>query len=121
MIDLEYINIVSDPKQKKKIEKLMNLFKSSVVDNYEWDFKNDKPINSKLKKVDIDCGKIKLKTKPVFNLYHENSQNLYASEVADKIIKKLHVIEYFIQAGYIDTMPEGPWIKRNPYGVVFTE
>jgi hypothetical protein len=26
-----------------------------------------------------------------------------------------------MKAGYIDNMPEGPWIKRNPYGVIFTE
>jgi hypothetical protein len=70
MIDTEYVHIVSDVRQKKKIEKLMALFETSVVDNFDWDFKNDKPINSKLKKIEIDCGKVKIRTKPVYNLYH---------------------------------------------------
>ncbi len=26
-----------------------------------------------------------------------------------------------MQTGYIDDMPEGPWIKRNDYGVIFTD
>lgn len=37
------------------------------------------------------------------------------------MIKQLHVTIRPTKAGYIDSMPEGPWIKRNPYGVVFTE
>ena len=73
MIDTEYIHIVSDLRQKKKIEKMMGLFETSTIDNVDWDFKTDKPINSKLRKIDIDCGKVKLRTKPIYNLYHENA------------------------------------------------
>ena len=77
----------------------MALFETSSIDNVDWDFKIDKPLNYKLKKIEIDCGKVKLRTKPVYNLYHENAENLYASEVADKIIRKLHVFFVLLRQG----------------------
>jgi len=51
MIDTEYVHIVSDSKQKKKIEKLLALFDKSIFETFDWDFKSDRPINSKLKKI----------------------------------------------------------------------
>ena len=47
-------------------------------------------------------------------MYHDSLTHLYHSQVAQEMMAKIH-------AGYIDNMPQGPWIKRNPYGVVFTQ
>lgn len=53
MITNDYINIVSDPKQVKKIEKLLAHLKTESSELCEWDFKSDKPCNFKFKKIEI--------------------------------------------------------------------
>ena len=51
---------------------------------------------------------------PTFSVFHVGADDLYSQELAKKMVDDL-------KPSYIDDMPEGPWIKRNEHGVVFTD
>lgn len=109
----ELINIVS-PKRKSTLEGLVHRWAGEETISFDWDFKSDRPFNNRLPKVELLQPKLTLRCKLSFSLYHDSAAHLYTSTVAEKLVARLH-------AGFIDNMPEGPWIRRNPYGVVFTE
>lgn len=50
----------------------------------------------------------------MFSLFHACVEDLYSKSVAYKMVQDL-------KPSYIDNMPEGPWIKRNEHGVIFTD
>lgn len=50
----------------------------------------------------------------MFSLFHTSVEDLYSRTIAQRIIRDL-------KPSYIDNMPEGPWIKRNEHGVIFTD
>jgi len=60
MIKEEYGSIISDPKKIKIIEKILKHIDERREEMMEWDFKNDKPINNKLKKIELHKGNIRL-------------------------------------------------------------
>lgn len=98
MIGEEYVSVVSESRRKKQAERVAKSLEEEKGELVEWDFKTDRPVNNKLRKVELTVGKLKVKSKPAFNLYHDSASHLYASSVADKLVLQLH-------AGYIDNMP----------------
>lgn len=73
MIKQEFRIVVSSQKEQKKIERLIGHIEKENAESFEWEFKHDKPNNNKFKRIEIDCGKLKL----VFEvLYRKQNQFL---------------------------------------------
>ena len=59
MLKEDYITILSQPKKVKVVEKIIKkLENQNESDTIQWDFKQDKPINNKLHKIELRKGKL---------------------------------------------------------------
>lgn len=121
MIGEEYVSVVSESRRKKQAERVAKSLEEEKGELVEWDFKTDRPVNNKLRKVELTVGKLKVvrllllqKSKPAFNLYHDSASHLYASSVADKLVLQLHVTPLPLRRATSTTCPRAPGSAETP-------
>lgn len=60
MVSEEYLGIITNTKRKKAIETMLKGLDSNDLSVFDWDTKNDKPFNSKFRKVELQHGNLNM-------------------------------------------------------------